>query len=50
MLYSFHQLPPVTRTYVTLCILTTAACALEVSEREGGWGEGNRSEMKNTTL
>ena len=29
----FHpQLPPVTRTYVTLCILTTAACALEVGK------------------
>ena len=27
------QLPPVTRTYVTLCILTTAACALEVRKR-----------------
>lgn len=24
------QLPPVTRGYVTLCVLTTAACALEV--------------------
>jgi hypothetical protein len=27
---AYHQLPVVTRTYVTLCVLTTAACSLEV--------------------
>eukprot|EP00887_Chlorella_sp_A99_P005582 scaffold1.g5582.t1 len=26
----YKQLPPITRGYVTLCVLTTAACALEV--------------------
>lgn len=35
----FLQLPPVTRTYVTLCILTTAACALEVSRERRDRGE-----------
>ncbi|KAA6420069.1 MAG: derlin- -like isoform 2, partial [Trebouxia sp. A1-2] len=26
----YKQLPPVTRAYITLCVLTTAGCALEV--------------------
>lgn len=29
-LLAFLQLPPVTRVYVSLCFVTTAACALEV--------------------
>lgn len=31
----YYQMPVVTRTYVTLCVVTTAACALDVS---GGTG------------
>jgi hypothetical protein len=28
---AYKQLPVVTRSYVTLCVVTTAACALDVS-------------------
>ena len=37
----YKQLPVVTRAYVTLCVATTAACALEVrgGRRRGGGGE-----------
>lgn len=40
----YRALPVVTRTYVTLCVATTAACALDVSgvscTGHGMWGRG----------
>lgn len=29
----YRQLPVITRTYVTLCVATTALCALDVRDR-----------------
>ena len=39
----YKQLPIITRAYVTLCVATTAACALEV--RSGAGGPGARSPL-----